>query len=651
MLIICEKDIAARRIAEILSDGKAGRSWSNRSPTYTWGDCTVIGLRGHILSLDYPPQYAQWSATDPRELVWVEPIKKLNAPSIVKALRGLAAHASTVIVATDYDREGELIGVESLDIIQEVTKDAQVRRAHFSSLAPQEIKKAFSNLGDVNYNLAAAAKARQLIDLAWGASLTRVISLAPRRGKVISVGRVQSPTLALIVQRDREVKAFKPTTYWELVTRVKGLLLVSERFLSEQEAQAALSTCKKVSETRASVHRSLRKERPPPPFDTTAFLQAATRLGISASRAMQIAERLYVRGYISYPRTDNTAYPKALSLRGVLARLPPPFQEAASELSKRKLVPTIGKKIAWDHPPIYPSGAPQPNELDKEEWRVYELVVRRFLATLAPPAEVERTKVEVSIASYPFSAQGDRYVDRGWYEYYPYVKLKETMMPPMRDGGLVSIEDIVLRTGETKPPKRYTQGTLIGEMERLGLGTKSTRHEIIGKLYARRYLQGNPPLPTDVGIVLIEALSQYATEIMGAEMTSKLEQQMDDITKGDASLEEVVRESRTLLEGVLEEVLAHEREIGGTIRETLAKQDQLGTCPSCGGAMVLRRSKGGKRFVGCSNYPKCTQTYPLPQRGLVVGAGPCERCGAPRIRIVIGKRRWISCLNPDCRKS
>jgi len=219
-LIICEKNIAARRIAYILSNGKAKQGKIYGIPYYYFDDTIVVGLKGHIKKLDFPKEYAKWNQIEPKKLIDVEPVKKIGEWRIANAIRKLASQAKSVIIATDYDREGELIGVEIMDLLP---KNIEVKRARFSAITPGEIKRAFEKLGEVDFNLAKSAEARQYIDLIWGASLTRFISLASEQlGKdFLSVGRVQSPTLALIVEREKEIQDFVPKPFWKIRLRME----------------------------------------------------------------------------------------------------------------------------------------------------------------------------------------------------------------------------------------------------------------------------------------------------------------------------------------------------------------------------------------------------------------------------------------------
>src|SRR6056297_931758 len=217
-LIITEKDNAARRIAAILSGESAEAERENGVNVYKWGGRRCIGLSGHVVGVDFPDEYNDWRDVEPVELIDAEVEKKPTKENIVRTLRLLARDADTVTIATDYDREGELIGKEAYELVREVNEEAPVRRVRFSSITDNEVTSAFENPDDIDFDLAAAGEARQVIDLVWGAALTRFLSLSARQlgDDFISVGRVQSPTLKLIVDREREIEAFEPDDYWEL---------------------------------------------------------------------------------------------------------------------------------------------------------------------------------------------------------------------------------------------------------------------------------------------------------------------------------------------------------------------------------------------------------------------------------------------------
>jgi len=664
-LIITEKNQTARRIATILSAGSAKREGTARSPIYTFkeGSSSVkcIGLRGHILKVDFPDEYLKWQDVEPRTLVRAELVKTPTDSSLVTTLKRLAKEASEIVIATDYDREGELIALDIERLCREVNQKAKYFRARFSALTPADVKNSFSNLTSLDENLARAGEARQDIDLIWGATLTRFISLATTRlgRKFLSVGRVQSPTLALIVEREKEIQSFVPEDYWVLTVTFEkdGETFTArhkkEKFSTFEEAKEHMDKV----EDAGRVVEVVQKEReinPPPPFNTTMFLTASSSLRISPARAMNIAESLYSRGYISYPRVDNTVYPDSLSLKGILKTLTGAdvIGPLASEiLIQPALKPTRGKKISTDHPPIHPTSKALKSELRDVEWKIYELVSRRFLATLSSAAKARSTKVTVDCSGEEFVARGDVIVDEGFLKFYPYGRKKDEELPTLREGEILKVVDKKIEKKQTQPPNRYTEGKLIEKMESMGLGTKSTRHTIIQNLIERGYIYGNPLRPSETGMAVSSALKRHATPVTTPEMTSQLERDMDEIAEGKKTLDSVVDTSREILDGVLDLMEGEKESITREIKEGLRGDTVLGACPSCGGELRVRISKqSGKRFAGCSNYPECNKTYPLPQKGGVIGTGEiCEECGSPRVRIIAkGRKPWETCLEPNC---
>ncbi len=665
-LIITEKNTTAKRISAILSDGKAKALSKSTNPIYAFTsdgeEFRCLGLKGHILKVDFPDEYQQWQDVAPRELVHARIIKIPTNKTLIKSMQSEAKQADEIIIATDFDREGELIGVDAINKIKEVRPDVPVRRARFSALTPGEIKRVFANLESPYYDLALAGEARQDIDLIWGASLTRFISLASTRlGKYfLSVGRVQSPTLAVIVDREKERKAFVATPFWTLKINCAKegetfqAVHARERFLIEQEARDALSKLQKTAAVK-EVKVTERSVRPPIPFNTTGLLTAAASLGFSAAKAMSIAENLYMNGYISYPRSDNTVYPASLDLRELVQELSksPEFAESCAILLKQdKLTPTRGKKETTDHPPIHPTAAASRTKLSQQEWRIYELVARRFMATLGKNAVVQSVRADLECGLEPFIARGNHIAFDGWYRFYPYGVKKEVILPALEKGDVVAVEDEPeIRESETQPPPRYGQGKLIEKMEELGLGTKSTRHAIIESLYQRGYIYGDPVVPTETGIAVTEALRKFAGVISSPKMTAQLENDMDAIAEGKETQLQVVGKSRDILGEIMDHLESSKAELAAEIRNGIKGDRILGTCPSCGANLrMVKAKKSKKRFVGCTNYPECTTTFPLPQAGTVTPTGEiCSECGSPKVRVLNkGRKPWIFCLDPEC---
>jgi DNA topoisomerase-1 len=655
-LIITEKHDTAKRIAAILAEKKPERERVNGVDTYKFDGKTVIGLSGHIVEVDFPKEYNNWQKTDLKELIQADVLTSPTHANIVTALRKLGKVAKHLTVATDYDREGELIGVEALNVIKKVNPDIPADRVHYSTITPAEITKAFAAPTKVDFNLAAAGESRQVIDLVWGSVLTRFVSLSSGRlgDKFLSVGRVQSPTLAIIVNREKEREAFVAVPYWELyATLVNGGEFEAQhkkgRFLDKAEAEAILAKLGKVG-TVKSIVLGKRSEKPPTPFNTTEFLRAASASGVSPANAMRIAEYLYVNGFISYPRTDNTVYPETLDTKGIIESfLNTEFREYAQKLLGGKLTPTRGKKETTDHPPIHPATPVKRSNLKEDEWKIYELIVRRFFATFAGETLWETMAVTVDISGEEFGANGARLVEPGWRWYYSYNLPEDRILPKLSEGQSLNVKEVNLVGKETQPPSRYGQGHLIKIMEDLGLGTKSTRHEIISKLYGRAYVHGNPLQPTKTAFAVIEALEKYAETITKPEMTSKLEHDMDEISEGKITEDYVIKESRDMLDEVFKDMSKNKELISESLRNGLYEDRIIGVCQKCSSDLLIRKSKKGSRFIGCSGYPKCDFTLPLPKSGqIVVTDKQCKEHGLYFIKILNkGKRPWeIGC--PHC---
>ena len=746
-LIIAEKADAARRISYFLSDGGSKQKKAKGLSYIEFGEgdrTVVIPLSGHIIEIDFPKELNDWKSVNLSTLVDSKVLKNVNNRTAYNTLKHFAPEADRIIIATDYDREGELIGVEALDIIlseiRHLDRKPQILRAKFSALTGEEIRQAFSDPITVDYNLADSAEAREEIDLIWGAVLTRFFSLAAHRyGKnFLSIGRVQTPTLALIVKREKEIMEFKPEPYWRiLVTFFKKGSFQGEyeggNIREEETARNIFNAINGKDGVTKEFEKHLERIGKPSPFNTTDFLREASRIGVPPAKAMSIAELLYTRGYISYPRTDNTVYQRSISLRSVLNKLVgSEFSEDVKKvLSQEKIVPSRGRTEAMDHPPIYPVNAVKKGVLKGDYAKIYELILRRFLATLYIAGEREIKEALITIGEHNFKTRGVRITNPGWLELYPYRRIEEFYHPDLEKGEAVKATEWNMVKEETKPPRRYDMASLLKTMEELSLGTKSTRHDIIGKLQDRGFIEGNPVKPTNLGIGLIDSVTTVKSRISEPEMTAELEGEMDRIAGKEMKKEDVVAQSRTMLHSVLSDFKNRESDIKDTINVSLKRgeilgkcpfhdrniillknrdfytvkcedescrinfnmpgrsliqlledrcpicslpkikvirkgqspdircinpkcdfnrtKDSFGECPSDGGSLVVRQSRYGKRFLGCSNYPDCKVTYALPQMGVLSLTGEkCPYCSAPLI-IMTGKgRKWKFCPKIDC---
>ena len=709
-LVVPEKNIAAQKIAELLGTGKPKADKVYSTPVYRFQcdgeDWVTIGLRGHILEPNFAPHLVYrkrggWAAVDangemiptdiPSSLpkppfkkkkpftedgvelsAWkmdslpylvYAPIEKLpKEKDIIRSLKNLAKKADSIVIATDFDREGELIGADALSCIRQANETAPVSRARYSAITKQEINHAFQNLVDMDMDLASAGRSRQDIDLIWGAALTRYLTLVKFAGygNVRSAGRVQTPTLALIVERERERLAFVPEDYWV----IKGDFDNSEmefsaphstaRFKDEASAKAVMEHVQGQSRALvASIEKRTRTQQPPAPFNTTSLMAAASAEGISPARTMRIAESLYMDGYISYPRVDNTVYPASLDLAATVEKLAgnPAYAPYCKKLlAGGPLHATRGKQETTDHPPIHPTNAATPDTLDASAYKLYNLIARRFLATLSGPATIEGTKVGLNVNGELFVARGDVLVKPGFREIYPYGQKKDEQLPALVEGAEIDFKGASLTKKQTEPPARYSQGKLIQEMEKRGLGTKSTRHSIIERLYTVKYVQNEPIEPSALGMAVCDALGSFAPHVTTPDMTAQLEREMDSIAQGKVTKDEVVMHSRNLLSDQLAELLPHSEEVKDALADAVAADAYVGKCPKCGKDLQLRASqKTRSMFIGCAGWPDCDVTYPLPKGKVESTETPCPVCGMPQIKVTpFRSKPHMQCIDPEC---
>lgn len=709
-LVVAEKNIAAQKIAELLGASKPKADKVYSTPIYRFEkdgeEWVTIGVRGHILEPNFVPHLVYkkrggWQGVDadgvsipaslPSSLpkppfkkkkpftpdgvelgAWkmdalpylvYAPIEKLpKEKDIIRSLKNLAKKADSIVIATDFDREGELIGSDVLTCIKEVNTEAPVARARYSAITKEEINRAFTHLVELDTNLAQAGESRQDIDLIWGAVLTRFLTLVKFAGygNVRSSGRVQTPTLALIVERERERMAFVPEDYWVIKADFAHSDMdfsaphAQARFKKEEQADLVMQHVEGQTQgIVSSIEKKQRKVQPPVPFNTTSLMAAASAEGLSPARTMRIAESLYMDGYISYPRVDNTVYPSSLDLADILKRISanPAYKPYAQALLKKgALKPTRGKTETTDHPPIHPTNAATPDDLAPAEYKLYNLIARRFMATLSDVAVIEGTKVTLEVGGEPFVVKGDVLVEPGFRGIYPYGLKKDEQLPKLTEGEHVPFKGAAKTKKQTEPPARYSQGKLIQEMEKLGLGTKSTRHSIIERLYTVKYIQNDPIEPSQLGIAVIDALGKFAPHVTSPNMTANLEEEMTAIAAGSSEKEQVVLHSRNLLSDELANLLPHSEEVKDALADAVAADAYVGPCPKCGKDLQLRTSqKTRSMFIGCAGWPDCDVTYPLPKGKIEAMDEVCPVCGMPQVKVTAFRSKpRVICIDPEC---
>jgi len=662
-LIITEKPSVAQRIAS--SIGRAKKLSRGHVPYYAVGDVIVAPTVGHIYGLgekkgrgwSYPVFDIEWT-----------PSYKINKASeftkeYLNTLEVLAKDCSSFINACDYDIEGEVIGFNVIRFACDAEPFGNnVHRMKYSTLTEESIRKAYNNLEPINRGMANAGIVRHTLDWFWGINLSRALSLAIRRARaytVLSIGRVQGPALKLLTKRESEIRKFKPVPYWMLELIVlKDKKTISafhkdDKIWDEENAKKIKAACGNKA-TVSKVDRKKAEHKPPAPFDlTTLQTEAYKQLGIDPRTTLQIAQELYTNAYISYPRTSSQQIPKDINCRKIIEKLrymKAYVDECNFLLKKGALKPNNGPKKDPAHPAIHPTGE-IPEKISAQAGKIYDLIVRRFLATFGDSAVRENTTVEFDCNKEIFIAKGVVTLKPGWYSLYgKYSQLKEIELPPLNKGEVLDVKDIKIHKKETQPPKRYTPASIIREMEKRNLGTKATRSQILDTLFKRGYVSGKSIEVTTLGMKVVETLDKYCPEVLSEKLTRGFEEEMVEIENGKTSTEKVVEKDKETLTKILKKFKEHETEIGASLAKSFVdvskEQNSLGKCLKCNGNLVMRKSRFRNYFVGCDNYPKCNCLLPLPRANLKK-TGKCKECGYA-ILTVLGKKRWSFCINPEC---
>ncbi len=670
-LIITEKPNAAKKLAEALADGKPIKENFKGVPFYkvTHGknDIVVGCAVGHLFGLaEKEKKGFRYPVFD---IEWV-PVADISkdagfSQKYADTLKKITKGADSYTVACDYDVEGEVIG---LNVIRYICHRNDARRMKFSTLTKDELIEAYEKASPhLDWGQAEAGETRHYLDYYYGINISRALTSAIKAAgmfKIMSTGRVQGPALKIIVDREKEIKAFKPVPYWEieLDAEAKKEPIIAwhkiGKFWKKPEAESVMKKVHGAKEaTVMTVERRTFKQNPPHPFDlTTLQTESYKCLGISPKATLAIAQDLYTEGFISYPRTSSQQLPPAIGFKKIMDQLSKQSRYAplCKLLDGKKLQPYNGAKTDPAHPAIYPTGI-SPGHLEDREFKVYDLIVKRFLSTFGDPAVRETMNVEIHVNSEPFTATGTRTVEQHWHKLYePYVRLEETELPDVKEGQKLLVKKIQMHDRETLPPKRYNPSSIIRELEKRNLGTKATRAEIVDTLFRRNYVLGEPITATDFGIRVIEVLEKHAPKIIDEELTRHFELDMESIRERKKKPEQVLSEAKHVLLEILGDFKKKEKAVGEELRktftETRAAMTTIGPCPVCKkGEIVLRKGKFG-RFAACNKYPDCKTTFKLPLTGLVeVSKDVCQHCGYPMVTMIRkAKRPQTVCINPDC---
>ncbi|MFB2623245.1 DNA topoisomerase I [Methanothermobacter marburgensis] len=658
-VIICEKPKSSEKIAGALFPDAERKKYRKVSYwEYREGNkrVTIVSAVGHLYSLR-PRKPGDEHFFDLEWAPLPEIDKKKNyVKDYLNVIKKFAAGADRYIHACDYDIEGTLIGFNAIrygcgrDALQKTV------RMKFSTLTGEEIRSAYENPIELDCGQVDSGAARHILDFIFGVNISRSlmksVKEATSRFIKLSAGRVQTPTLAILVEREKEIREFEPLPYWIIQAELEsGIVAESRRgkIFQRPLVDEVLERCGGSDASVRSVKVRDTVRKPPVPFDLGSLQSEAYRVfGFSPKKTQTIAQNLYTEGYTSYPRTSSQKLPESIGYRKILDRLSedPRFGEHIEGLSE-PLKPHEGKKVDDAHPAIHPTGL-LPSDLSGDERKIYDLIVHRFISVFGEDAVLQTMRVDLEIGGEEFSFSRKRVSKRGWMDSYPYTRIEDEVFPDISRGDVMGVVEVSAIEKETKPPARYNEASLIRELEKRGLGTKSTRADIIAKLYDRKYIEGKKIRVSPLGENIIDTLTKYCEKITSEELTRQFERELEEIMEGKISRDRVVDEAIEEVKSILSDIERNMKDIGRELYRAYQDSRVVGECPECGRNLVIKYSSRNKStFVGCSGYPDCRTVYSLP-RGASVLKSRCERCGLPMISY--GRPRQRACLDPACGK-
>lgn len=661
-VIICEKPKASEKISAALSKSSVKKKYKKVS-YYEFEEngnkTTVLTAVGHLYSL------AAKNKKNDRlfDVEWVPLYQKDKQKAYVKdyvdAIKKFSKNADRFVHACDYDIEGTLIGYNAMKYACGVKNFDNTVRMKFSTLTDEDITAAYENPLKIDFNQVDSGIARHVLDFLFGVniskSLTDSVMKATKRYIQLSAGRVQTPALGILVEREKEIQQFVPEPYWMIKAdlEVPGIeegitadhkagkifdKTVADKIFADCEGKDALIDTIDVKET---------VKNPPFPFDLGSLQSEAYGVfGFSPKKTQQIAQNLYTEGYTSYPRTSSQKLPKSIGVEGILKKLSynASFKHQIAKL-KKPYKPNEGKKTDEAHPAIHPTGV-IPKELSTDYRKLYELITYRFISVFGENGILESMKTNLKIGDQDFNFSRKRMAKMGWMELTPFRKPDNDIFPPIKKGDTLAVKEVRSEDKETKPPARYNQASLIRELEKRGLGTKSTRANIISILYDRKFVEGKKIKVNELGEHLIDTLKEYSNKITSEELTREFETKLEEIMEGQEDKETIIEEAKVELASILDDIENNKLVIGEELYKSYRESRVVGKC-KCGKNLILIDSPRGSTFVGCSAYPDCKSTYSMP-RGATVLKVTCEECGLPMISF--GKPRQRACLDPKCGK-
>lgn len=532
-------------------------------------------------------------------------IQSIGKEKVIKELRAEAKKADSVLLATDPDREGEAIAWHVAELIK--GENADLKRIVFHEITEPAIKEALKHPRAIDMNLKEAQEARRVLDRLVGYDLSGLIWKKVRYG--LSAGRVQSPALRIIMEREREIRAFIPEQYFVLNAETKtsaGTALpleCVENPKTEAEADRIVSIGTDHPWEITNIRTTEQKRTPRPPFTTSTLQQvASTRLGFSPSRAMGAAQKLYEAGHITYMRTDSTTM-SPIAQKQIIALI---HAKHGKEYASPRTYKTKSKSAQEAHEAIRPSNFALTHAGSTEDQKqLYQLIWERAVASQMSDAQIERTKITANVTGSnetipDFAAFGSRVLFPGWLVVDTRARAEDVEVPKLAAHDPLTLISVTKEGKETQPPSRYTEAGLIKELEKRGIGRPSTYASIMKTITDRGYVEkiGRVLTPTDTGDLVSSFLEDHFAEYISDTFTSDMEDELDEIAEGARGYEETLSEFYTPFSKAV------------AAKEDIAKITNLGAgpkefpCPLCGKDMVIKLGRSGK-FLSCGDYPHC----------------------------------------------
>jgi len=598
-----------------------------------------------------------------------------KAKKTINLLKKEVKKAKRTILATDEDREGEAIAWHLTKVLN-LNSKRPYQRIVFHEITKSAIEEALKNPRDIDINLVNAQQARRILDRIVGYKLSPFLWKKVARG--LSAGRVQSVAVRLVVEREREIEDFVPQEYWlieallqqqipnpksqilnksqipnsksqtefkALLVKKNGKTIPKLGIKTKKEADKILNDLKNAEYKVINIEKKELKRNPLPPF-TTSTLQQETwkKFHWPAKFTMQIAQRLYERGFITYHRSDSLNISN-LALNVAKKFITKNYRKEYYRLRKYKTKSKVAQEAHEAIRPTYPEKSPETlkEKLDQRELKMYDLIWRRFIASQMKEAVFDSTIVEIGAKNYIFKSTGQVLKFDGFLKIYP-VRFKENELPPLSVGETLKLIKLTPSQHFTQPPPRFTEATLIKELEKNGIGRPSTYAPIISTIQERNYITKDEKKhfkPTEIGEIVNDLLVKHFPKTVDISFTAKMEENLDKIAQGKKEWQVVVREFYIPFS---ENLKKKYQEIS---KKDITEAPTQKTCPQCGAPLVIRLGKYG-RFYACSNFPKCKYTKPLEKEVLGIKCPKCKKGEIVEKRTKKGKI-FYGCSNwPEC---